>query len=120
MIQIYFNQECSKCNIAYEALQHSGKEFRSIQYLQEIPSVETLLDIKQKLNLPAIEMMRHQEPVFKTLVQGKELSETQCLEIIHQHPILLKRPIVLVDDSAYIVRPPLSIAEVLDKHFNKG
>ena len=120
MITIYFNEACSKCNIAYGVLKSSGKEFERINYLQEIPSLETLKSIQQKLNLPAQEMMRKQEPVFKELVAGKTLSETECLQIIQQHPILLKRPIVVIDEQAYIVRPPLSIEEVLDKHFKQA
>lgn len=117
MITIYFNEACSKCNIAYEVLKSSGKEFTRINYLQQIPSLETLAAIQQKLNIPAIDMMRQQEPVFKELVAGKNLTEQQLLKIIHQHPILLKRPIVVVEEHAYIVRPPLSIEEVLEKHF---
>ena len=35
MITIYFNEACSKCNIAYEVLKASGKEFERINYLQE-------------------------------------------------------------------------------------
>ena len=117
MITIYFNEACSKCNIAYEVLKSSGKEFKKINYLQQIPSLETLAAIQQKLNIPAIEMMRQQEPVYKELVEGKHLSDLQLLNIIHAHPILLKRPIVEVDAQVYIVRPPLSVEEVLEMHF---
>ena len=120
MITIYFNEACSKCNIAYEVLKTSGKEFEKINYLQEVPSLQTLNSIQQKLNMPAEEMMRKQEPAFKEFVEGKNLSESECLEIIQQHPILLKRPIVVIDEQAYIVRPPLSIEEVLDKHFKQA
>lgn len=120
MISIYFNEACSKCNIAYEVLKSSGKEFTRINYLQQIPSLATLASLQQKLNLPAIEMIRQQEPVFKELVEGKNLSEQQLLEIIHQHPILLKRPIVEVDAQAYIVRPPLNVEEVLEMHFEEN
>lgn len=119
MITIYFNEACSKCNIAYEVLKASG-EFERINYLQEVPSLEILKSILQKLNLPVEDMMRKQESVFKEMVEGKNLSETECLKIIEQHPILLKRPIVVIDEQAYIVRPPLSIEEVLDKHFKKA
>ena len=120
MITIYFNEACSKCNIAYEVLKSSGKEFVKINYLQKIPSLETLKSIQQKLNIPAEEMMRKQEQIFKELVEGKNLSGDECLEIIQQHPILLKRPIVIIDEQAYIVRPPLSIEEVLEKHFKQA
>ena len=117
MITIYFNEACSKCNIAFEVLKSSGKEFTRINYLQQIPSLETLAALQKKLNLPVMDMIRQQEPVFKELVEGKNLSEPQILEIIHEHPILLKRPIVEVDAQAYIVRPPLSVEEVLEMHF---
>lgn len=117
MITIYFNEACSKCRIAYEVLLSSGKEFKRINYLQQIPSLETLKEIQRKLNIPVLDMMREQEPVFKELVAGKNLEERQLMEIIHFNPILLKRPIVVVDDQAYIVRPPLTIEEVLEKHF---
>lgn len=111
-ILVYHNGECSKCKELTEILSAKGLPVDYKFYLHEPLTTEELKDLLRKLQLPATALLRQSEPLFAQY-EGKQFTEGEWLQIIIDHPVLLQRPIVVLDDKAIIARPPEKVLEIL-------
>ncbi len=106
MITIYHKANCNTSNRAMRYLRESGKKFKVVHYLEEVPSREELSSLVKKLGLHAEDLVRKKEPLFQEEFSKKKFSEQEWIDILHQHPILLERPILVKRTRAIIARPP--------------
>lgn len=113
MIKIYHNPRCSKSREGLEILTKSGKEFEIIKYLENIPTKKELKTIIKALHISAIELVRKSEPIWKEHYQNKSLSEEEVLTALVEHPKLIERPIVILNDHGVIGRPTERITDLL-------
>ena len=114
-VTIYYNPKCSKSRGTLELLQEKGIDPEIIEYMDDPPDQQTLAHIVKMLGLPARDLLRTTEQVFKDAgLDDTDLSDEAILEAISQCPTLLQRPIVVVDDKkAALGRPPENILEIL-------
>ena len=111
-ITIYHNGECSKSRGALEILQEKNIPHEVRWYLAEPLSKDELQALLAKLHMQPSQLVRTSEPLYKEQYAGREITEEQWLGILVQHPILIERPIVEVDDKAVIARPPGRLQEL--------
>jgi len=97
--------------IAY--LEEKGCEIEVIEYLKELPSKEELKSVLKKLDIPASELVRKGESIFKELYRGKELSQDEWVDAMLAHPKLIERPIVIKSNKAIVARPTDRIEELV-------
>lgn len=109
---IYHNPRCSKSREALHILQEQGEEIEVIEYLKDAPDRSTLTALIAKLGVPAIQLVRTGEEVFKPY-KGKSLTDTEVIELLVAYPILIERPIVIKGKKAIIGRPPQRIIDIL-------
>ena len=110
---LYHNPQCTKSRLTLELLKSKGIEPEIILYLVTPPSIETLKNIQKMLGFDsAVQMMRPQEEMFKTL-QLENASEAQLFEAMESHPKLIERPIFFINEKAAIGRPPENILPLL-------
>src|SRR5690349_11177705 len=96
---IYHNPRCSKSRQALELLRQHGVQPHVVEYLKTPPDAKTL----RLLGLPAREMIRDNEDEYATLnLAGK--TDTELIDAIVTHPILLQRPIVVRGNRAVVGR----------------
>ena len=113
-VVIYHNPRCSKSCLALEILQQHNLSVEIIDYVQTPPSIATIQQLLAKLNMTPRQLMRSQESMYQQLKLDKpQLTDTQLIQAMHQHPILIERPIVILDNNALIARPPEKITELL-------
>ena len=114
MTVIYHNPRCSKSRATLELLQQQSTEPEVVLYLQDTPSHEALSSITEKMNCSITDIIRKGEAIYKELdLANQSLSESQMIDIVVQHPILLERPIVVNGDRAAIGRPPENVLSIL-------
>ncbi|MEZ0006362.1 arsenate reductase [Flavobacterium sp. 28YEA47A] len=113
MITIYHNPRCGKSREGLSLLEKSGKEFKVIQYLKEVPTTEELKSIIKLLKISPIELVRQKEEIWIQNFKGKTLSDEEIIKIMVENPILIERPIVINGKTATIGRPPEKILEIL-------
>ncbi|MBD0777678.1 arsenate reductase (glutaredoxin) [Maribacter sp. ANRC-HE7] len=113
MIKIYHNPRCSKSRLGLGALEASGEPFTIVKYLEDIPSKKELKELLGYLNLPAGELVRKNEAIWKEQYRGKDLTEDEIITAMVQHPKLIERPIVVKGDKAVIGRPTENILQLL-------
>ena len=104
-MKIYHNPRCAKSRNSYNLLKERDLEFETVEYLKTPLTKEELTDLLAKLDMPAKDLVRKGEAVFKEKFKGKELSEEQWIEAMVEFPKLIERPIVERGDKAVIGRP---------------
>jgi len=113
-ITIYHNPKCSKSRAALAILETRGIQPNVIEYLKTPPSTETLRAIVAKLGVAPEQIVRKGEQVYKEVLAGKALTDTEWIEAMAAHPILIERPIVVRGERAVVGRPPENVERLLD------
>ena len=105
---IYHNSKCSKSNAALNLLLEHGVEVDIINYLETPLSLETLKNLIRQLGIEAKQLIRFGEPIAKELNLSIEDSRDQhtWLLMMQENPILIERPIVVMNNKAVVGRPP--------------
>ena len=86
-------------------LAEAGLTAEVVDYLKQPPDKEELRALLKLLDLRPQQIVRTGEDVYKQLYQGCELDDEAWLDALAQHPILIERPIVVVDQRAVVARP---------------
>lgn len=64
------------------------------------------------LGIPAKDLIRKNEAIFKEQFKGKELSEDEWINAMVEYPKLIERPIVVKGEKAVIARPTENIDQL--------
>ena len=112
-VTIWHNPRCSKSRNAVALLEEKGVEAEVVKYLDTPPSKEELADLLKMLDIPARELMRTKEDIYKSLDLKNENDEGKLIEAMAANPKLIERPIVIKDGKAAIGRPIENIIELL-------
>jgi arsenate reductase len=113
--RIFHNPRCSKSRQTLALLEERGLTPDVVLYLESPPSVEELDTLLSQLHKQPLELIRTKEATFKELglSKGDERPRDEWLALMHAHPILIERPIVVVGDKAAVGRPPESVLDIL-------
>ena len=112
MLKVYFKANCATCQSALKLMRDNTKEkFVKTEYLIDVPSENEIKEILKMLGIKAEDLVRKKERLYKEKYEGKKISEKQWIKILHQNPILIERPIVVLNDKAIIGRP---IEKIID------
>ncbi len=113
-VTIYHNPRCSKSRQTLALLEERGIDATVIEYLNTPPSVEELGRLLGLLGLSPRELMRKKELAFaENSLDDKDLSHDDLIQAMNLNPILIERPIVVVDGKAAIGRPPEDVLSIL-------
>ncbi|QOL79510.1 arsenate reductase (glutaredoxin) [Pseudooceanicola spongiae] len=113
MITLWHNPRCSKSRAALALVEAAGQPFTTRLYLDDAPALEELTALQAKLDLPAIEMMRTGEALFRELALSKTDDDATLLAAMAAHPKLIERAVLITDTRAVIARPPERVHELL-------
>lgn len=113
MIKIYHNPRCTKSSQGIALLKEQNLDFEEIRYLDKPLSKQDLKDLIAKLNIPAIDLVRKNEAIWKSQFKGKDLSEDAIIDVMLLYPKFIERPIVVNGDKAVIGRPTEQILSIL-------
>ena len=113
-ITIYQKPTCTTCRQVYQSLKSAGVDFEAVDYYVDPIPKATLQTLLRKMGLPARELLRRNEPIYKELKLGdRNLSDDQIVELMVKHPDLIQRPIVETDSRAILARPAERLKEIL-------
>ena len=114
-ITIYQKPTCTTCREVFNTLKESGADFDSVNYyLDPLPKTK-IKELLGKMGIPATELLRTKEPIYKELnLAKKKLSESELIDLMAKHPDLIQRPIVEKGSKAILARPAERIREILE------
>lgn len=114
-IILYHNPRCSKSRQALALLEERNVQPRIIRYLETPPSIDELRSLLEQLKLRPRELMRKQEEPYKVLnLKDPGLEDDVLIKAMHEHPILIERPVAQGNGKAALGRPPENVLKVLD------
>ena len=95
-------------------LRESGVPFEKVNYYLEPLSKKKLTELVRKLKLKPRELLRTSEPIYKELgLANRDVSDSELIALMVEHPDLLQRPIVERGDRAVLGRPTENVKELL-------
>jgi arsenate reductase len=95
-------------------LRESGVAFEKVNYYVEPLSKKKLTELVRKMGIKPRELLRKSEPVYKQLgLANREVSDSELIALMVEHPDLLQRPIVERGDRAVLGRPTENVKELL-------
>lgn len=113
-ITVYQKPTCTTCRQVYQALKESGVDFDAVNYYVDPISKAKLKELLKKMGMPASELLRKKEEIYKTLgLAEKPLTEEQIIDLMVEHPDLIQRPIVEKGPRAILARPSERLKEIL-------
>lgn len=118
-VTIWHNPRCGKSRQTLELLRAAGIEPAIREYLKEPPSKAEVESLIKLVGGDVKELIRDGEPEFKKLGKKKaDLGAPDIARAVAAHPILLQRPIVVVEGArggkrAAIGRPPEAVLPLL-------
>lgn len=113
MIQIYHNPRCSKSRECVAHFEDTEQDIQIINYLKNPPSSEEIRELLLKLKMEPIDLVRKEEKVWKEEFSSKQLDNDDIINAMALNPILIQRPIVIVNDKAVIARPLENIKSLI-------
>ena len=111
---VYHNPKCSKSRQTLELLNRQGIKPTIIEYLKTPPSSKKLKEIIELLRFTPSNLIRKQEATYtENKLDSLSLSDDDLIEAMARHPILIERPIVIVNNKAVIGRPPEEVLKII-------
>lgn len=84
------------------------------EYLVDPPSTAEIERVLGLLHMEPRQLMRSGEAAYRENRAGDpNLSHAALVTLLHAHPILIERPVVIVGDAARLGRPPEAVLEIL-------
>jgi len=113
VMKIYHNPRCAHSRAGLNYLEKKGYELEIRKYLTEGLSEDEVRQILRKTGKNAVELIRKQEPFYKTELKGKQFTEEEWIDILIRYPQLLQRPVVVNGEKAVIASPPEEVEKIL-------
>ncbi len=113
MFKIYHNPRCSKSRNGLKYLEESGYEFEVIEYFKNPLTEMELTRLLIKLNKKPLDIIRTQEPAYRSELKGKNFTDEEWIKILVNEPKLILRPIIESRYKAIIGNPPDNIKRLL-------
>lgn len=112
-MKIYHNPRCSKSRLGLKYLEKKGFDLEVKNYINDGLSEAEIRSILEKTGLEPLQLIRTQEPDYRTGYKGKNLSDDEWISLIVSHPRWLQRPIVVNGEKAVIANPPEEIEKIV-------
>jgi arsenate reductase len=112
--QIYHNPRCRKSRETLELLKSNKIDPEIILYLEDVPTQKALREILKNLDIPAEQLVRKSESIYKEKFKGKKLTEKEWIKAMVTYPKLIERPIVIKSKKAVLGRPPENVLALIN------
>ena len=114
-LTVYEKPTCTTCRNLAALLTERGIDFERVNYHVEPLPEEKLRELVRKAGVPARDLLRRKEPVYRELGLGeREAADDEVIALMAEHPQLLERPVVERGGRAVLARPPERVLELLD------
>ncbi|MDH6230210.1 arsenate reductase [Mesorhizobium soli] len=113
-VTIYHNPKCGTSRNTLAMIRASGEEPEIIEYLQNPPSRERLVELLGLMQMKPRDLLRRKGPPYDELgLADPKWSDDELIDFMVAHPILIERPIVVSEKGAVLARPSEKVLDVL-------
>jgi arsenate reductase (glutaredoxin) len=112
---IYHNPACGTSRNTLAIIRASGTEPTIVEYLQDPPSRERLVQLMRDAGLSPRDLLRQKGTPYADLgLADLALSDDQLIDAMVEHPLLINRPLVETPRGVRLCRPSEAVLEVLE------
>jgi arsenate reductase len=113
-ITIYQKPTCTTCRQVYAELRAAGVDVEAVDYYTDPIPKTKLRELLRKMGLSARDLLRTKEDIYRKLRLGeRDLTDSQIIDLMVQHPDLIQRPIVEKGSRAILARPAERLRDIL-------
>ena len=113
-IIIYHNPECGTSRNTLAMIRNAGIEPHVIEYLKTPPTRALLEDLIARAGMTPRELLRKKGTRFADLGLGDvSLSDSQLIDAMMSHPILINRPLVVSSLGVMLCRPSEAVLDLI-------
>lgn len=113
-ITIYHNPACGTSRNTLELIRNSGVEPTIILYLETPPSREELTKLIADMGITVRALLRKNvEPYEQLGLAEDKFTDSEMIEFMLQHPILINRPVVVTPQGTRLCRPSEVVLDIL-------
>ncbi|KTT15774.1 arsenate reductase (glutaredoxin) [Pseudacidovorax intermedius] len=115
-ITIFHNPDCGTSRNVLALIRNSGEEPTVIEYLKTPPDRATLVRLIAAMGVPVRALLREKDTPYAALGLGDPAwHDTQLIDAMIQHPILINRPIVVTPLGTRLCRPSEAVLAILPR-----
>jgi arsenate reductase len=105
-VTIYHNPGCGTSRNVLQYLRDNAFEPKVVEYLKNPPDRPTLEWLLARMGMAPAQLIRRKGELYESSGLDKPgLSDSLILDAMLEHPILIERPIVVMDDKVALCRP---------------
>ena len=113
-ITIYHNPSCGTSRNTLALIRNAGIEPTVIEYLKAPPDRSTLESLIGQMGIRPRDLLRQKGTLYEELgLQGDQWTDSQLIDQMLAHPILINRPIVVTPWGAKLCRPSEMVLDIL-------
>ncbi len=112
-VTIWHNAKCATSRKALDLIRASGHEAEIVDYVKNPPSIAEIKAVLAEAGLKPRDLLRRRGTPYEELgLDDPKLSDAALLKAMHEHPILIERPVVRTRKGTRLGRPPEVIKEI--------
>lgn len=101
--EIYLYSSCTSCRKAEELLSEKGVAATRRDYFKNRFSRDELVDVLERGNVTPFDVLSTRSRPYKALdLANRRLSSDELIDLMVEHPQLLKRPLIIKDGRSTV------------------
>ena len=113
-IIIYHNPECGTSRNTLALIRNAGIEPHVIEYLKTPPSRAMLEQLIERAGISPRDLLRQKGTPFADLgLDNTDLAESELVDAMMAHPVLINRPLVVTPLGVKLCRPSEEVLGIL-------
>lgn len=113
-VTIYHNPACGTSRNTLAMIRQSGEEPEVIEYLKAPPSRERLVELVEAMGIAPRDLLRRKDTRYDALgLDDPNWSDDELIDLMHRHPMLINRPIVVTPLGIRLARPSEAVLDIL-------
>ncbi len=113
-ITIYHNPKCGTSRTVLDLIRQAGEEPEVVEYLQTPPTQKRLLELIRAMGISPRQLLRKRGTPYDELgLDDPKWTDSQIVDLMVQHPLLIERPIVVSPKGVRLCRPAEKVHDLL-------
>ena len=113
-VTIWHNAKCATSRKVLDMIRAAGISPDIVDYVKTPPSAAAIRGVLEAMGMKPRALLRRKGTPYEALgLDDPKLSDAALIAAMHEHPILIERPVVRTPKGARLCRPPERLQEIL-------
>ena len=113
-VTIWHNPKCGTSRKVLEMIRAKGIEPTVVDYVKSPPSVADIKAVLEEMGKKPRDLLRRRGTPYDELgLDDANLADAALVAAMHEHPILIERPVVRTAKGTRLCRPPERLKEII-------